>query len=31
MIDHRFDARDFDGDRFVRLRVLKHHLDRLPV
>jgi nucleoside-diphosphate-sugar epimerase len=27
--NHRFSARDFDGDRFVRLRTLRHRLDRL--
>jgi nucleoside-diphosphate-sugar epimerase len=27
--DHRFSAADFDGDRFVRLRTLRHRLDRL--
>lgn len=27
--EHRFSARDFDGDRFVRLRTLRHRLDRL--
>lgn len=31
LVDHRFNVDDFDGDRFVRLRILKHHLDRLPV
>ena len=28
-VDHGFDTDDFDGDRFVRLRTLKHRLDRL--
>jgi nucleoside-diphosphate-sugar epimerase len=27
--DHRFSAADFDGDQFVRLRTLRHRLDRL--
>ena len=27
--DHRFSAADFDGDKFVRLRTLRHRLDRL--
>jgi nucleoside-diphosphate-sugar epimerase len=27
--DHRFAAADFDGDKFVRLRTLRHRLDRL--
>ena len=27
--DHRFSAADFDGDKFVRLRMLRHRLDRL--
>lgn len=27
--DHRFSASDFDGDQFVRLRTLRHRLDRL--
>jgi hypothetical protein len=26
---HGFSARDFDGDRFVRLRTLRHRLDRV--
>jgi nucleoside-diphosphate-sugar epimerase len=29
--DHRFSAADFDGDRFVRLRTLRHRLDRLAL
>src|SRR5215472_3905339 len=28
---HRFSAADFDGDRFVRLRTLRHRLDRLTM
>lgn len=28
-VDHHFDTADFDGDRFVRLRTLKHQLDQL--
>ena len=28
---HRFSAADFDGDRFVRLRILRHRLDRLTM
>jgi nucleoside-diphosphate-sugar epimerase len=28
-IDHRFGEADFDGERFVRLRRLRHRLDRL--
>jgi len=28
---HRFSAPDFDGDRFVRLRILCHRLDRLTM
>jgi nucleoside-diphosphate-sugar epimerase len=28
-IDHGFNAADFDGDQFVRLRTVKHRLDRL--
>jgi hypothetical protein len=27
--DHRFSAADFDGDQFVRLRTLRHRLERL--
>jgi len=27
--EHGFSAHDFDGDRFVRLRTLRHRLDRL--
>ncbi|HVH75220.1 MAG TPA: SDR family oxidoreductase [Stellaceae bacterium] len=27
--DHGFNARDFDGEQFVRLRTLRHRLDRL--
>jgi nucleoside-diphosphate-sugar epimerase len=27
--EHGFSARDFDGDRFVRLRTLRHRLERL--
>jgi nucleoside-diphosphate-sugar epimerase len=27
--EHGFSARDFDGDRFVRLRTLRHRLDQL--
>src|SRR6266446_4540916 len=27
--DHRFTAADFDGDQFVRLRTLRHRLDRV--
>jgi hypothetical protein len=26
---HGFSARDFEGDQFVRLRTLRHRLDRL--
>ena len=26
---HGFSVRDFDGDRFVRLRTLRHRLDRV--
>ena len=26
---HGFSARDFDGDQFVRLRTLRHRLDRV--
>ena len=26
---HGFSARDFDGDQFVRLRALRHRLDRV--
>ena len=29
--DHRFSAADFDGDKFVRLRTLRHRLDRLSL
>ena len=29
--DHRFSAVDFDGDQFVRLRTLRHRLDRLTL
>ena len=29
--DHGFSAADFDGDRFVRLRTLRHRLDRLAL
>jgi nucleoside-diphosphate-sugar epimerase len=29
--DHGFSAADFDGDQFVRLRSLRHHLDRLAL
>ena len=29
--DREFSAADFDGDKFVRLRTLRHHLDRLTV
>ena len=29
MVEHRFDAADFEGDRFVRLRTLKKRLARL--
>ena len=28
---HRFSAADFDGDSFVRLRILRHRLDRLKM
>ena len=27
--EHRFDAQDFDGNQFVRLRTIKHQLNRL--
>jgi nucleoside-diphosphate-sugar epimerase len=29
--DHRFSTADFDGDQFVRLRTLRHRLDRLAI
>jgi nucleoside-diphosphate-sugar epimerase len=29
--DHRFSTADFDGDQFVRLRTLRHRLDRLAL
>jgi hypothetical protein len=29
MVDHGFSLEDFNGDRYVRLRTLKHRLDRL--
>jgi nucleoside-diphosphate-sugar epimerase len=29
--DHRFSASDFDGDKFVRLRTLRHRLNRLAM
>lgn len=29
MLDHGFGAADFQGDRFVRLRTLRHRLDRI--
>ena len=29
--DHHFSAADFDGDKFVRLRTLRHRLDRLAL
>ena len=29
MVEHNFSADDFDGDRFVRLRMLRHRLDLL--
>ena len=29
MVDHGFGKKDFEGDQFVRLRTLKHRLDRL--
>ncbi len=29
MVDHRFSLDDFEGDRYVRLRTLKHRMDRL--
>jgi nucleoside-diphosphate-sugar epimerase len=29
LVDHRFGKRDWEGDQFVRLRVLKRHLDLL--
>jgi nucleoside-diphosphate-sugar epimerase len=29
--DHRFSVADFDGDKFVRLRTLRHRLDRLTL
>ena len=29
--DHRFSVADFDGDKFVRLRTLRHRLDRLAL
>lgn len=31
MVDHKFDKSDFEGDQFVRLRTLRHRLDRLGV
>lgn len=31
MVDHGFDKADFEGDQFVRLRTLRHRLDRLGV
>lgn len=31
MVDHGFRASDFESDRFVRLRTLRHRLDRLGV
>jgi len=31
LIDHHFTAADFESDQFVRLRTLKHRLDRLRV
>ena len=29
--EHNFDAQDFDGDQFVRLRTIKRQLDRLAI
>jgi nucleoside-diphosphate-sugar epimerase len=29
MVEHRFSKKDFEGDQFVRLRTLKHRMDRL--
>jgi nucleoside-diphosphate-sugar epimerase len=29
MVDHKFNKKDFEGDQFVRLRVLKHRLNLL--
>lgn len=29
MVDHKFSLEDFNGDRYVRLRTLKHRMDRL--
>ena len=29
--EHNFDAQDFDGDQFVRLRTIKRRLDRLAI
>ncbi|MDQ2623155.1 MAG: SDR family oxidoreductase, partial [Actinomycetota bacterium] len=29
MVEHGFGAKDFEGDQFVRLRTLKHRMDRL--
>ena len=31
LVEHDFDERDFEGDRFVRMRMLKKRLDRLAV
>jgi hypothetical protein len=29
MVEHGFGKNDFEGDQFVRLRTLKHRMDRL--
>jgi len=29
MVEHGFGKKDFEGDQFVRLRTLKHRMDRL--
>ncbi|MGA6983366.1 MAG: SDR family oxidoreductase [Candidatus Sulfotelmatobacter sp.] len=29
MVEHKFSLQDFNGDRYVRLRTLKHRMDRL--
>ncbi len=31
MVDHGFDAKDFEGDQFIRFRTLKHRLDRIGI
>ena len=31
MVDRKFSLEDFNGDRYVRLRTLKHRLDRLTL